>query len=83
MANPKTSAPVVPEEERVDLFVPRGSASDDHNLFIGINGVNYLLPRGKTSRVPKFVAAEYYRSQEAEAKQAEHIQEMVVKPEKQ
>lgn len=82
MANPKTSAPVVPEEERVDLFVPRGSASDDHNLFIGINGVNYLLPRGKTSRVPKFVAAEYYRSQEAEAKQAERIQEMVVKPEK-
>jgi hypothetical protein len=82
MANPKTTAPVVPEEERVDLFVPRGSANDDPNLFIGINGVNYLLPRGKTSRVPKFVAAEYYRSQEAEAKQAEHIQEMVVKPEK-
>ncbi len=83
MANPKNTAPAVPEEEKVDLFVPRGSANDDPNLFIGINGVNYLLPRGQTSRVPKFVAEEYYRSQEAEAKQAARIDEMKAKPEKQ
>ena len=81
MANNENKASM-PAENRVEVFIPKGYANDEPNLFVSVNGVNYLLPRGKTSKVPKFVAAEYYSSQEAEAKQAEHIQEMVVKPEK-
>ena len=50
----------------VELFVPRGTINDDPNLYIGINGVGYLLPRGKTSSVPDFVKAEYERSIKAE-----------------
>lgn len=68
MAEPKNKA----TEERVELYVDRGN-SDDPNLFIGVNGVNYLLPRGKKSIVPKHVAEEYWRSQEAQNKADENI----------
>ena len=54
------------DDGRVDLFIPRGGANEEPNLMIGFNGKNYLLPRGKTSRVPKYVAEEYYRSQRAQ-----------------
>lgn len=49
-------------EERVELFVPKGAVNDDPNLVIGINGKNYVLPRGKKSMVPDYVKAEYDRS---------------------
>ena len=53
------------EENRVEVFIPRGSDREDPNLFVGINGVNYLLPRGKKSLVPSAVAAEIERSLKA------------------
>ena len=49
-------------EKRVEIFIPRGADREDPNLFVGINGVNYLLPRGKKSMVPQSVAAEIERS---------------------
>lgn len=49
-------------EKKVELFVPKGAANDDPNLVIGINGVNYVLPKGKKSMVHDFVKAEYDRS---------------------
>jgi hypothetical protein len=45
-------------EERVEVFIPRGYANDDPNFFVSVNGVNYLLPRGKKSQVPAHVAEE-------------------------
>ena len=33
-------------DKRVEIFIPRQSDREDPNLFVGINGVNYLLPRG-------------------------------------
>ena len=53
------------KENRVKLFVPRGASNEDPNLFISINGVNYLLPKGEESLVPQAVADEYERSQRA------------------
>ena len=50
------------ENKRVEGFIPRGADREDPNLFVGINGVNYLLPRGKKSMVPKAVADEIARS---------------------
>ena len=52
-------------DKRVEIFIPRGADREDPNLFVGINGVNYLLPKGKASKVPKAVAAEFYRAQKA------------------
>lgn len=50
------------KEKREKVFVPRGASNEDPNLFISVNGVNYLLPRGKESLVPPEVAYEYRRS---------------------
>lgn len=63
-----------PQEDdgREDIFVPMGQANEDPNLFVGINGVNYILPRGQTSRVPKFVAEEIRRCWAAAARQAKN-----------
>ena len=52
--------------ERVDVFVPRGAVGEEKSVFISVNGENYLLPRGKTSNVPAYIAYEFKRSQEAQ-----------------
>ena len=64
-------------DNRVELFVPKGYANDDPNLFISVNGVNYLLPKGKKSMVPDFVAEEYYRSTKAQDKADETMEQML------
>ena len=53
-------------EEKVEIYIPKGQANEDPNFLISVNGVNYLLPRGKKSMVHAFVAAEYNRSVEAQ-----------------
>ena len=74
----KASKPAVaPKDNRVEVFVPKGYANDDPNLFISVNGVNYLLPRGKKSTVPDFVAAEFYRSQKAQERMDQNIEQML------
>lgn len=70
-----TAEPV--EEERVEIFVPRGYAKDEPNLMIAVNGVTYLLPRGKKSYVPKHIADEFYRSQAAQDILDSHMEEML------
>lgn len=62
--------------ELVEVFIPKGPAGDDPNRFIGVNGQNYLLPKGKTSKVPAFIADEYNRSIAAQEKFDEHVAEM-------
>ena len=49
----------------VDLFIPRGSSVDEPNVIISVNGKNYVLPKGKTSKVPTFVKYEYDRAMRA------------------
>lgn len=66
----------IAEAERVDIHIPRGSANDDPNLFVSVNGVNYLLPKGKTSSVPVCVAAEIRRSWEAQEMLDARIEDM-------
>ena len=52
-------------EKRVEVSVPRGAEREDPNLFVGINGMSYLLPKGKKSSVPPEVAWEIARSERA------------------
>ena len=63
MATTETTAV---KEKYVDLHVPKGQANDDPNEFISINGKNFLLPRGKTSKVPVYVKEEFDRSMRAQ-----------------
>lgn len=62
--------------ERVEVFIPKGAANDDPNMFVSINGTNYLLPRGKTSMVPPEVKHEIERAFKAQNIQDERIYEM-------
>lgn len=64
------------DDERVDIYIERGYANDEPNLFVSINGVNYNLPKGKTSKVPKFVAYEINRSRAAQIALDEAIDQM-------
>ena len=64
------------EDDRVEVFIPKGYAGDEPNLFVSVNGVNYLLPRGKKSRVPAHVAYEIKRSLKAQEILDQHIDEM-------
>lgn len=71
------------ETNYVALFVPKSYAGDDPNVFISLNGKNYLLPKGKTSMVPPAVKAEYERSQRAQEaldKTSEALLEKASKP---
>ena len=72
-----TAAAVQPADERVEIFVPRGYANDEPNVVIAVNGVNYVLPRGKTSMVPKFIADEFNRSQKAQEALDKRVDEML------
>lgn len=76
MANAENKA-TKPAEDRVEVFIPKGYANDEPNLFVSINGVNYLLPKGKKSMVPAHVAAEIERSKKAQEKLDENIEQML------
>ena len=74
----KATKPVeAAKDNRVEITVPKGYANDDPNDIIVINGVNYVLPRGKKSMVPDFVAEEFYRSQRAQDKLDETMEQML------
>ena len=80
MANTENKASKPAEtvnDNRVEVFVPKGYANDDPNLFVSVNGVNYLLPKGKKSLVPAHVAAEIERSKKAQEKLDETVEQML------
>ena len=80
MTNNENKATKPAEEivgDRVEVFVPKGYANDDPNLFVSVNGVNFLLPKGKKSLVPAYVAAEIERSKRAVEKQDEKMEQML------
>ena len=78
MSTIETKAKEVKAKETLEeITIPRGYANEEPNLFVSVNGVNYLLPRGKKSKVPKHVAAEIRRSQKAQEALDKHIDEML------
>ena len=62
--------------EMVDVFIERDPSDENPNLVIGINGKNWVMPRGETSRVPRYVADEYERAREAQYKADKTVNEM-------
>lgn len=75
---PMTEEPApAPVDDRVEVYIPRGRENDDPNLFVGINGVNYLLPKGKTHKVPRAVAREITRSLKAQDRQDENSEKLM------
>lgn len=78
MAETNTNTKAKTMAKEVEVFIPRGSnANDDPNMFVSVNGVNYLLPRGKKSMVPVEVAEEIERSKKAQEALDARIDEML------
>ena len=46
-----------------EIFIPRTGDFNDAGLYVSVNGEAYLLPRGKSSRVPAHIAAEIRRGE--------------------
>ena len=67
------------EVKKVDLFIPRGPSIEDPNVIISVNGKNYVLPKGKTSKVPEFVKYEHDRALKAKEAMDVRSAEMVEK----
>ena len=63
--------------DKVSIHIPRGSAHDEPNLFVSVNGINYLLPKGQTGEVPRFIADEIRRSQQAHDELDKHNVDML------
>ena len=63
----------------VEVHIPRGAANDEPNMFVCVNGKGYLLPKGKTSKVPPEVAAEIARSKKAQDALDNRKDEMIAK----
>ena len=61
----------------VDLHIPRGYANDEPNFLISVNGKNYVLPKGKTSKVPPAVKYEYDRAVRAQEKLDETTEKLL------
>ena len=53
------------EVKKVKVTVPRARNGEAKDLFVGVNGVNYLIPKGQTVEVPDFVAEEIRRGEAA------------------
>lgn len=70
-------AKVKAAEDRVDVYIPRGNANEEPNFFVSVNGVNYLLPKGKTSKVPAHVKDEIERAQRAQERLDATIDKML------
>ena len=62
--------------EKQDIYIERGSANEEPNLQVCVNGVMYLLPRGKTSTVPLAVYNEIMRSRRAREMQDQRMDEL-------
>ncbi len=64
---PKTANTASTNNGKVTVSLPRARGDQPKELFVGINGVNYLIPRGKSVEVPDYVAEEIERAENAEA----------------
>lgn len=67
----------VEKDERVEVSIPRGAQNEERTLFVSVNGVNYLLPKGKTSLVPKAVAEEVARAKKAQEAFEQTVDELL------
>lgn len=77
VTQPETTQPEVPKApEKMDIYIERGSSNDDPNLQVCVNGVMYLLPKGKTSTVPLAVYNEIMRSRRAREQQDQRMSEL-------
>ena len=60
-------------DERVNIYLMRDSDKYKGDVFVQVNGVGYIIQRGKNVKVPKAVAEVLQNSQEQDSRTAELI----------
>ncbi|MBR3293894.1 MAG: hypothetical protein IKI69_05675 [Oscillospiraceae bacterium] len=63
----------------VELHIPRSGPKTEQQVVIGVNGVNYVIPKGQRVTVPDYVAAEYERSVRASDKMFRNKEDLIQK----
>jgi hypothetical protein len=76
MAEKTTKAAEKQAEDLVEVFIPVRDKRDP-NFYISINDKSWLMPRGATYKLPRYVAEEIKRSQRAEAMRDRNQQVML------
>lgn len=65
------------DDGKVELYIERSGPRTEQQVMIGVNGVNFIIPKGKRVRVPKYVADEYHRSVAARDVMYERKEELI------
>lgn len=60
-----------------DIKVPRAANGEETYMFVSVNGIQYQVPKGKTSRVPDFIAKEIERAIAAQEALDETMRNMI------
>lgn len=76
---PKTKPTAKELRELVEVTPPAPRNGEDSNYHIGINGKTWLLPRGKTSKVPQYVKMAYEQAEKARGAQIESAAKLLEK----
>lgn len=63
--------------KRVKVTLPRAKSNEPKELWVAVNGVEYLIPKGKQVEIPDFVAEEIKRADAAAAFQDEERARML------
>lgn len=64
-------------DELVSVYIERDpERRDEAGFYVSVNDVSYLLPYGKTSEVPRYIAEEIERSHQAKIEFNERQHEM-------
>lgn len=68
---PDTAPAMNPMDIMESVYIPK-AAGEDANVFVGLNGKAWIIPRGKRCEVPKPVADILRMSEEAKDKADEY-----------
>ena len=76
------AAPKAAKENYEEVFIYKTTELDDPNDYVSVNGVRYILPKGKSSKVPAYVKEEIDRSRRAQEKLDRTIDALVAEASK-
>ena len=68
-------------DDRVSVFIPRGDPNGEPMFYVSVNDYSANLPRGKSSLVPAYIAAEIERHFAEEDKLYSEIANREITPE--
>lgn len=78
MATAKANETKTAEKKLVEVYVPLKN-KDDPDLMVSVNDTTWIMPRGRSHKVPEHVAYEIKRAQRAELRQMRNQQQMLDK----